>query len=613
MIDTRPPAKLRTDYKWAKIIAGFFIVLALVLTSCGTAAPTPATPTTPAAPVTPNAPAAPVEEKAQQKAVTAPSQTPKHGGTFTYQSGDPTGFDVVFSQRTQTAHLTNSLLLGGDWAKGPAGTGETNWEFGIVGQVSLYSGDLAERWESPQPDTIIFHLRKGVRWQNKPPVNGREFTADDVVYTLNRIYIQDREFVVNGAYTDDNALARSIKALDKYTVEIKIVPERFGNMLNWMGSWTFILPHEVYEKYGDMKDWRHALGTGPFMLTDYVPGSSTTFVKNPDYFENDALHPENQLPYLDSVRWLNIPDKSTEQAAFRTGKLDRITGVSWEDQALFLQQRPQLKYKEKLNSAQMPGGRQDKKELPFKDIRVRQALNMAVDKQRILDHYYGGRGVLFAQPVPPTPEHSKLFTPLEEQPKAVQELFTYNPDKARQLLKEAGYPDGFKTEIITTADNIDFLAIVRDDLLKVGVDMIIKPLERGAYNNQWKNLTFNEMMTVGAYQWNYANSMATFVPGSDNPTFFNWDRSHERVNEAYKIVPANVGINEALWQKTLKELYPYILEQASMIWMPAYYSYTMWWPWVGNYHGELNVGYSVPSRFLQYIWIDGDLKKAMGY
>lgn len=595
------------------------MVTSLILTACGPAVPTapttPATSTTPV--VTPPAQAtpAPAEEKPPKELVRATaSNVPVYGGVFTYQAGDSLGFDVAVSQTTSTAHLTNSLLLTGDWARGPAGTGETSWQFGIVGgKVSLYTGDLATSWESPQPDTIIYHLRKGVKWQNKPPVNGREFTADDVVYTLKKIYIEGKEFVVNGAPTDDSMLAKSIKALDKYTVEVKIVPERFGNMLNWMGSYTFMLPREVYEKYGNMMDWRNALGTGPFMLVDYVPGSSTTFVRNPDYFMNDPLHPENQLPYLDGVRWLNIPDLSTEQAAFRTGKLDRMTNVSWEDQALLMKQRPELIYKEKLNSAPMPGGRQDKKELPFKDVRVRQALNMAVDKQKILDLYYGGHGVLFAQPVPPTPEHAKLFTPLNEQPKAVQELFTYNPEKARQLLKEAGYPDGFKTEIITTAASVDFLAIVREDLLKIGVDMAIKPLEGGVFRSQWKNLTFKEMMPVGAYQWNYASSMATFAPGSDNPTFFNWDKTDELVNTAYKIVPANVGKNEELWQKTLKELYPHILEQASMIWMPAYYSYTMWWPWVGNYHGELNVGYSASSRFLQYIWVDRELKTAMGY
>ena len=609
------PAKSTARGKRIKGTAWFLMVAVLVLTSCGPAATEEQKPTPVA--LEPKQEVSKKEaakqEVTEKEAITASAETPKYGGIFTFQAGDPLGFDEAFTPSDSTVYMTNSRLLTGDWTRGPAGTGETDWQFGMVGQAKLFAGDLATGWEISLPDTVIFHLRKGVRWQNKAPVNGREFTADDVVYSLTRTYLERETSEMYQLTTGAGSPPKSIRAIDRYTVEIKVPPEMLGNAIFWMGGYSNILPREVIEKYGDMKDWRNSVGTGPWILADYVPGSSTTFVRNPDYFMNDPLHPENRLPYLEGVKWLNIADTSTQQAAFRTARIDRLTGMSWEDQSLFMKQRPMLKYIEKLTSPVMPVGREDKKELPFRDVRVRQALNLAVDKQEILNGYYGGHGVLFALPVPPTSAHAKLFTPLNEQPRVVQELFTYNPDKARQLLKEAGYPNGFKTQIITTVDKVDLLAVVREYLLKVGVDMEIKPLERGVFTSQWKNRTFPEMMVAGAYQWSYPQSMGTFSNNSDNPAFFNWDLSHERVNEAYKIVLANAGINDELWQKTLKELYPYILEQAPMIWMPAFYTYTMWWPWVGNYRGESAVGYSDSNRFLQYIWVDKALKKSMGY
>ena len=101
--------------------------------------------------------------------------------------------------------------------------------------------------------------------------------------------------------------------------------------------------------------------------------------------------------------------------------------------------------------------RVDKPELPFQDIRVRQAMNMAVDKATIMESYYNGNAELLSTPVAPYPEYMAAFTPLEEQSEAVQELYTYNPEKAKQLLAEAGYPDGFKTKMIhwNTMGDID--------------------------------------------------------------------------------------------------------------------------------------------------------------
>jgi peptide/nickel transport system substrate-binding protein len=106
----------------------------------------------------------------------------------------------------------------------------------------------------------------------------------------------------------------------------------------------FHYPPETVAKYGDMKDWQNAVGTGPFMLTDYVSGSSITFARNPDYWMKDPLHPQNQLPYVDGVKLLIIPDTSTALSALRTGKLDVMEAVVWDDTVSLKKTSPDLQY-----------------------------------------------------------------------------------------------------------------------------------------------------------------------------------------------------------------------------------------------------------------------------
>jgi len=113
-------------------------------------------------------------------------------------------------------------------------------------------------------------------------------------------------------------------------------------MLLLNGWYSAMTPREVVEMYGDMNSWENVVGTGGFMLTDYVTSSSLTYEKNPDYWSNDPVHPENPIPYLDSLKLLIISDLSSQQAAFRTGKMDMMANVSVEDWELFLNQSPEM-------------------------------------------------------------------------------------------------------------------------------------------------------------------------------------------------------------------------------------------------------------------------------
>ncbi len=101
------------------------------------------------------------------------------------------------------------------------------------------------------------------------------------------------------------------------------------DLLRDFGAQTIIIPHEVTEEYGDMRDWRHQVGTGPFMLTDYVAGSTMTFQRSPNCWQNDPLHPDNRLPYLDEVRFLTIADVSTTLAALLLRPRFPLELVGW--------------------------------------------------------------------------------------------------------------------------------------------------------------------------------------------------------------------------------------------------------------------------------------------
>jgi peptide/nickel transport system substrate-binding protein len=369
----------------------------------------------------------------------------------------------------------------------------------------------------------------------------------------------------------------------------------------------------VIERYGDMKDWRNAIGTGPFILKDYVPGSLITYVRNPDYWQDDPLHPENQLPYFDTLKELVIPDKSTQLAAFRTGKVDMLgsSTVLLEDFLSLKKTNPELKYVKDILISNLLYGRMDKPELPFQDIRVRQAMNMAFNRQEMVDEYYMGETEVFSTPFPNTLDYAPFFTPLEEQNEAVKELFSYNPEKARQLLAEAGYPDGFKTEVICSSADADFVSMLREYLLNVGIDMEIKPVERGVYIGMRMGRRHEEMI----YAWcgglyNVPYKMGTVrLEHFDNYSFYENPRTREAYNEMNKWI----GKDDAIWTKIVKDITPFIIEEAIAVWLPAPPGFTVWHPWLQNYHGESIYAEGATPNLVHYIWIDEALKKSMGY
>ncbi|MFC1864986.1 ABC transporter substrate-binding protein, partial [Chloroflexota bacterium] len=544
-------------------------------------------------------------------------EKPKYGGVLNVV---PVNETLGWDQTKATPYNLYPLfqicerLVQADWTKGPAGTNETTWVDSAYEPFNLQAPCLAESWEMPEPGTFTFQLRKGVHFALDPNneasrlVGGREMTADDVVYTLNWVYTVPTSYYINVCAKN---VPTSIKALDKYTVEVKCPDPLTAptTLFEYIQHDIRIIAPEVVEKYGDYTKWENCVGTGPFMVVDFVSNSSTTFVRNPNYWQKDPVHPENQLPYVDGLTFLPIADVSTLLAALRTGKVDQFEQVSLEDKDLLLRTRPDLQFMEYYElSPECIYLRCDKPESPLYDVRVRQAMHMSIDRQAMVDNLFGGKAQIFSHPVDPS--YKDVHVPLEQQPESVQELFEYNPDKAKQLLAEAGYPDGFKCDIISQPEYVDWVSVFKEYFADIGVDMEIQMKEYGV----WRSIGVQH-----SYDYMYARNIASKVANCFFKMIY-WrppDGQNNRscVNDPYleeRFLEFSAHYWDYEWKvEKVKELVPYVTEKCWIIQLPNPAIYSCWQPWVKGYHGEVQQGYLSRTMWTHFVWLDQDLKAEM--
>ena len=358
------------------------------------------------------------------------------------------------------------------------------------------------------------------------------------------------------------------------------------------------------------KDWKNAVGTGPFQLTDYVQGNSSTYVKNPLYWDTERIgESDYKLPFVDKVIYHTIKDEASWIAALRTGKLDILESIRWQNVESLKKSSPQLKWSRWLNmSGTFLAMRADTK--PFDDIRVRRALNYAVNKQEIVSSYYEGHAELFGYPQ--HPDYTGYWEPLSSMPDSVKELFVYNPEKAKKLLAEAGYPNGFTFKVQVCAcspDHMDLLPLVAAYLEQVGVKLEIQTMEYGAFLSAMTSGT-----NAPGYFMNNGHTNPTTTLRKSFVTKEVWNPS-QYSDPAFDAKMAEIyrTRDEPTRQQMVKELTRDILDKAPYIWLPTPYVYTAWWPWVKNYGGELRAGAVRPGPIYARLWIDQEMKKQMGY
>jgi peptide/nickel transport system substrate-binding protein len=446
-------------------------------------------------------------------------------------------------------------------------------------------------------------------WQERPGImKAREFVADDVIYAFDRLMSSRKRI------PQFHDFIKRIEAKDKHTVVF--------HLNEWNADWPYYIGHGYYnaiqareqeQAQGGAGRWENACGTGPFMIDQYKAGHSLTYVKNPNYWDTELIGGKKyQIPFVDRAVGMLFKDPQTLMSALRTGRLDTVMTIGWRDMQELKRTTPQLIWSKSLGiNATMIALRFDKK--PFDDIRVRRALNMAINRKALSDTFAGGESVLVNVPFPYLFE--EVYTPLEKLPPAARELFAYDPEKARKLLAEAGYPKGFSFKCTyggSSSETIDFLSMIAANLSKIGVTMEINVMDYPSSISRMTKKVHDEGMLVSQ---DHATPLVImrrmFVTGQTwNPSMI----SEKYIDDLYHRISTDRKLTDKQRNGELKKFGVYTLENVVPgILLSGSYVYTAWWPWVKNYHGELRVGIHRAGPIYARIWIDHELKKKMGY
>ena len=508
------------------------------------------------------------------------AEPPKRGGILRVRGRDPVHFDPHLTRDARThsalSFLCSRLLrykVGGDVRPG----------------TFIVEPDLAERWEEPDDTTYVFHLRRGVKWHNKPPVNGREFVAEDVKFTLDRF----RSEKGNPSRYFLDSVDR-VEVVDRYTVKF-VLHEPFVWLLDILASATsmWIIAPEVAQQYGDLKKVETAIGTGPFILERYEPNVKTVFRRNPDYFRPG-------LPYVDGVEWLVVEDESTGLAMYRTGQLDAGPGLQWDvrqaDLDTLKQSHPNLRFQDMLaNNATTIWMRTDKS--PFTDVRVRRAISHAIDRQGVIEAVWM-RGELSPAVPRGLAEWSLPIDQLGEGAK----YYRYDPQEARRLLAEAGYAKGFKTALNATGgygrDLLDAAQLVQRYLKEVGIEVELKIQEYGAYQATTGQGKF-EGLAMGPYAlgWEADSSLyGQYMPDQLR------NRGHVNDPKLAAMLKEQRRLKDPEARKQLIfDIQRYAAEQQYYVYLSSQVMTASWQPYMKNFAPNLTADFGSRAAAL---WLD---------
>ena len=551
------------------------------------------------------------------KAVTAP----QYGGTFNAPLGPyAVNTDSYFAYATQLAGVVEKL-------------GQTNWgidrdEYSFLGYVpiSAITGQLAESWVMTDDKTYVFSIRKGVNWHDKAPMNGRKLDAYDVEYNFHRMTGLGKFSEAGPSPVGEWSKLpfESITATDKWTVVFKLKEPKLGVLkLILSDYWVFILPPEVIEEHGDVKDWRNVVGTGPYELTDFVTGSSFTYTKNPDYWGYDEKYPENRLPYIDQLRFLNMPEEATRMSAMRTGKVDYRGAPAGGTEIRSVHDAQSLKRTNPEIALWPQAFRSfnsfsfDVRQPPFDDINVRHAMQMALDLETINVTYYKGLGLT-------TPEgmdgNLGGQIPFEEWPEELKKTYMYDPAGAEALLDAAGYPRGadgirFRTVLNDFApQDLGYAEIAIEYWRAIGVDVEeILPLDPPAWVAAIIEHSYEGILR--SFQGAKFDPLVMVKWGrSDNPGFGNFLGWQDPKLDA--MIDAALAAETVEEQNRLvKAVDWYQIENRWHVWGPKVGTFYASQPWLKGYNGESGLGgieHGHYAHLFSRLWLDLELKEAMG-
>ena len=513
------------------------------------------------------------------------AQAPRRGGAFRVRGYDPPHFDphapggISFKLHTLLSYTHSRLFK---HKAGPA----------VPVGVFTPEADLVESWSQPKPTVYEFKLKRGVRWHNKPPVNGRELVAEDVRYTFERFMTakgHGNRFLMEPL--------DAVEVLDKYTVRFTL-KEPYAWFIDVLAipMACAIVAREAVEKFGDLRKAEACIGSGPWMLDSYEPNVKAILVRHPEYFVSG-------LPYVDRVEWYIDEDISSRTAAFLAGRYDFgpefVSAVRWPDLDLLKQRKPNLVLHQFRNNVwSYAHMRADV--APFNDVRVRRALSMAINRPAIVEATTGRKDIALINP--PVPAALVEWTiPLEQLGEA-RHYLEYDPKEARRLLAQAGLSAGFKTALHSTpgygTDFVDTIQNYQRQLKEVGVDGSIQLKEYGAYIATTYYGKYDGM-GVGLYTpfhepdnylWGY------HMPGSPrNQSYVNDGRAIELLREQRRTFDVKKR------RELVFEAQRHLASQCYYVYGPSGMATGAWEPKVKNF--MTNLGYDYGGRMMA-AWLD---------
>ena len=372
----------------------------------------------------------------------------------------PTPEAVMEESTEPQAGGTLNLSLGPDFVTFDPFFDVENMEFKVaffeaplrISDEGAFEPWLAESYEVNEDGTVItLHMRQGIMFHN-----GREMKADDVVWTVDRARNQDMGYHLADRFTTCTGAA----ALDDYTVEVHY-SETTHSAEDGLAR-MYIFPQEAEETIATMP-----VGTGPFKYEEWVPGDHMTAVRFEDYWQEGR-------PYLDELVIKPMPDEQSRMVNLLAGAIDFLNGVPLADKEL-LENTPGIIVGESPPGFSFYAFLMNINVPPFDNQLVRQAMNYAVDREKIGQLAFHGQALTSVLPYPST---------TWAYPEDLADYYTFDLDRARELLAEAGYPDGFETEMLvrgTSGPYLDVAQVYQQDLAQIGVQMDLLPTEDAPY------------------------------------------------------------------------------------------------------------------------------------
>ena len=402
---------------------------------------------------------------------------PKRGGRVTWgMTSDPTSvipFGAVAGSNFEITSLVYESLL--------------RWDRRLNLQPAL-----AESWQIPDNRTYVFHLRHGVRFHS-----GKELDAEDVKYSLEL----QKTPPPPGAVTSFYPKIGGVTAVDKYTVRVTMT-EPDATMLGYLawGRYSAIIPKGLYDRT-DLRT--HADGTGPFRLAEYVPNDHTRLTRFAGYWRSD-------LPYLDEITMKVLLDEQARLAGLRSGAIDgaQLTADTVAalagDASLAILKGLTAVFREVEFTIKGDGK-------PWNNVKVRQAVNAAINRQALIENVYGGDAV-YSSKIP------QGYGPWPISQDALKLKWErYDLPKAKALMADAGMANGFSVTLQSIAHPTDYTQnaeVLKEQLRLININVTVQPLEIGTFARNNGQGDFEWQSTGRGMRGDPSGFIADFDPQS---------------------------------------------------------------------------------------------------